>query len=158
MKKYQFTADLKQYPKMDATYVEIPLNVEETFGTRGHVKVKATIDGALYRGSIANMGMGCHILGVTQAIRKEIGKSAGDRVKISLEQDFEERIIEVPEDLQRLLRKNTKAKSFFENLSYTNRKEFVVWIESAKKLETRTARLKSTIEKLSRGMKNPSQK
>jgi hypothetical protein len=158
MKKHRFTAELKQYREMDATFVEIPLNVEDVFGTRGRVKVKATIDGASYRGSIANMGGGCHILGVTQAIRKAIGKSIGQKVDITLEQDTEERVIELPDELRRLFQKNPKAATFFETLSYTNRKEYVQWIVSAKKPETRAVRVNSTIEKLSEGLKNPSQK
>jgi hypothetical protein len=158
MKKIEFSAKLEKHPNIDATFVKFPFDVFELFGTKGQVKVKATIDGALYRGSLANMGMGCHILGVTQVIRKQIGKSAGDSVKVVLEKDLEERIIEVPKDLALLLKKNKKASNYFDTLSYTNRKEYVVWIESAKKEETREARLKGTIEKLQKGLKNPTQK
>lgn len=72
--------------------------------------------------------------------------------------DVESRTIEAPLELQSLFAKNKKANAFFETLSFTNKKEYVVWINSAKKEETRQARLEATIEKLTVGKKNPSDK
>src|SRR5438045_1703112 len=51
--------------------------------------------------------------------------------------DREKRIVTPPKDLQKLLVKNAKARATFDELSFTNRKEFVVWIVEAKKPETR---------------------
>ena len=45
-----------------------------------------------------------------------------------------------------------------EPLSFSHRKEYVVWIVEAKKPETRAARLTKTVEMLARGKKNPSDK
>jgi hypothetical protein len=70
--------------------------------------------------------------------------------------DREKRIVTPPKDLQKLLVKNAKARATFDELSFTNRKEFVVWIVEAKKPETRAARVEKTIKKLSEGKKNPS--
>ena len=72
--------------------------------------------------------------------------------------DREKRIVTPPKDLQKLLAKNAKAKAAFEPLSFTHRKEYIVWIVDAKKPETRAARLEKTIEMLSKGQKNPSDK
>jgi uncharacterized protein YdeI (YjbR/CyaY-like superfamily) len=71
---------------------------------------------------------------------------------------LDERIVDIPQELQTTLEKHPKAKTFFETLSYTNRKEYSVWIRDAKKEETREKRLKETIAKLLKGMKNPTQK
>lgn len=70
----------------------------------------------------------------------------------------ETRNITVPVEIERLFVTNKKAHTFFETLSYTNKKEYVVWITSAKREETRLARINSTIEKLTIGLKNPSAK
>ena len=56
------------------------------------------------------------------------------------------------------LAKNAKARATFDTLSFTHRKEYVVWIIEAKKAETRSARLGKTVEMLSKGKKNPSDK
>ena len=68
------------------------------------------------------------------------------------------RVVTPPKDLQKLLGKHAKARAAFDGLSFTNRKEYVVWILDAKKPETRDARLAKTLELLSKGKKNPSDK
>lgn len=140
---------------MNAAYIEFPYAVEEEFGTKGQVKVQATFDGHAYRGSLANMGQGCHCLGITQKIRAAIGKGPGDTIHVELQKDATPRIVIVPEDLATLLKKNEEAKTFFESLSYTHRKEYVHWIESAKKAETRERRLTKTIDMLANNVKHP---
>ena len=142
---------------MDGAYITIPFDVEKIYGTKGRLKVKATFEGHPYRGSLANMGTG-HILIVRKDIRAAIEKKAGDKIQVTLEPDTEPREVIVPEDLAGAFRKSAKAKSFFEKLSYTNKKEYAVWITSAKKPETRERRVQDTIKKLLKGMKNPSQK
>jgi hypothetical protein len=68
------------------------------------------------------------------------------------------RVVTAPRDLQKLLAKNAKARAIFDGLSFTHRKEYVVWILDAKKPETRDARLTKTVDMLARGKKNPSEK
>jgi hypothetical protein len=151
-----FTALLERISKdMDAAYVRVPLDVERVYGTKGQVKVQVTFDGHPYRGSLANMGQGCHVIGVTKDIRGAIGKTIGDKVSVTIRRDLAERIVEVPPMLLKLLNINPAAKAFFEGLSYTNRKEYAVWISSAKKPETTERRLSETIKKLIAGKKNP---
>jgi Bacteriocin-protection, YdeI or OmpD-Associated len=68
------------------------------------------------------------------------------------------RTLELPTDFQQLLSKRKKAGEFFQSLSFTNRKEYVVWLASAKKPETKQKRLKDAIEKLLSEKRNPSEK
>jgi len=143
---------------MDTAFIAIPFDVEEAYGTKGQVKVKALFDGYPYRGVLANMGTGSHILIVRKDIRSAIGKKVGDTVRVELMQDTEERTIEIPLDLLTALTKSPKAKTFFDSLSFTNKKEYATWISGAKKEETKQKRLKETISKLLKGMKNPSAK
>ena len=72
--------------------------------------------------------------------------------------DFETRTMTPPAELQTMFAKNKKANAFFETLSFTNKKEYIVWINSAKKEETKLARVGATIEKLVTGKRNPSDK
>jgi hypothetical protein len=157
VKKFQAVIENND-PKMDTGFVSIPFDVEEVYGRRGMVKVKATFDGHPYRGVLAKMGTGCHVIGLRKDIRAAINKKTGDKVVVTLELDTDERTIEIPDDLQKMFSHHKKAKTFYDTLSYTNRKEYVVWITSAKKIETREQRLGETIKKLNAGLKNPSQK
>lgn len=142
-------AVIEKYGDMDAGFVAFPYSVQEVFGVKGQVKIKALLDGKVeYRGSLAKMNTDCHLLGMTKVIRQQLGKSFGDTVDVELVQDTEARVVELPTDVAELFEKHPVARSFYETLSYTNRKEYIYWIESAKKEETRAKRLVSMIDKL----------
>jgi hypothetical protein len=155
MKEYIFEAKILKHKDMDATYVEFPFDVQKEFGTKGGVKIRAEFEGHPYRGSLTKMSGGCHLLGLPKHIRAAIGKKAGDTICIKLIKDEEPREIAPPPDLAQALLHSREARSFFESLSYTNRKEYVLWIESAKKDETRRDRVKKSIELLKMKMKHP---
>lgn len=148
VKVYEFDGAIKEHGSIDAAYIEFPYDVEQEFNTKGQIKVKVTFDGYEYRGSLAKMGLDCHILGITQKIRQAIDKSFGDMVHVILMQDEEVRTIDIPEDFQKELEKSSEAKDFFDTLSYTNRKKYVEWVISAKKAETRERRLMDSIAML----------
>jgi hypothetical protein len=131
-------------------FVRVPFDIEKVFG-RKRVAVNATIDGAPYRGSLMRMGTPYPILGIVKDIRATIGKDIGDAVTITVEEDAEPRVIAVPPDLKRALASAPKARAFFDALSYTHRKEYVRWIESAKRDETRADRLEKTVAMLLAG-------
>ena len=99
------------------------------------------------------MGSEHHILGVLKDIREQIGKTFGEEVTVTVEPDTEPRLIEIPKDLMKELKKDKEAKALFDKLSYTHRKEYVRWVEEAKKEETRQNRIVKTIEMLKKGKK-----
>ena len=65
------------------------------------------------------------------------------------------RIFTVSEDVQKTLGKQKKIKDYFDSLPYSHKKEYVVWIEGAKKPETRAGRLVKRMEMLAKKGKNP---
>ncbi|MBW6491549.1 MAG: YdeI/OmpD-associated family protein [Lentimicrobium sp.] len=158
MKEYKFQADIIKHETLDAAYIEFPFDVKKEFGKKGQVKVKAIIDGCEYRGSLAKMGYHCHIIGLNKKVREAIDKKAGDRVDVIITEDKDERTVELPADLNLAFSENYFAAQQFNKLSFSNRKEYVTWIVSAKKQETREARLKKSIQMLVAGKKNPSDK
>ncbi|HLP96123.1 MAG TPA: YdeI/OmpD-associated family protein [Saprospiraceae bacterium] len=143
-----FDAVLKAVEGNQAMSVDFPFDVFELYGVRGQVKVKVTYDGVLYRGSMVKMGGDCHWLLVRKDIRKIIGKNPGDTVHVTVQRDTEERIVEAPEELKTLFEQHPEAKAYYDTLSYTHRKEYVQWINEAKRPETRQNRLLKTIEML----------
>jgi hypothetical protein len=69
--------------------------------------------------------------------------------------DPQRKSVTLPDDLKLLLGKSKKAASFFDSLSFTNKKEYIEWIVTAKRPETRSERVKGTIERLEKSWKNP---
>ena len=63
--------------------------------------------------------------------------------------------VQLPEDFAIALKKNKKEEAFFNTLSFTNRKEWVEWIVTAKREETRKQRLRASVERLGKQWKNP---
>ena len=61
--------------------------------------------------------------------------------------------VEVPVELAEALRKNRKAKTFFDQLDKTNRYSFCWRVHTARKVETRVARARKFVEMLARGEK-----
>lgn len=69
--------------------------------------------------------------------------------------DAQKKIIYLPDDFAAALKKAKRQEAFFNSLSFTNRKEYVEWIVTAKREETRTTRVKESIERLQKEWKNP---
>jgi len=64
----------------------------------------------------------------------------------------------VPEDLAAAFKQHQQARTVYEALAYSHRKEYVLWIVGAKREETRKERVRKTIDMLERGRKNPADK
>lgn len=150
-KKHTFTAVI-QNAGGGGAFVEVPFDVEQEFGSK-KPKVKALIEGVPYRGTLVRMGTDCHLLLVLKSIREQVGKTFGDEIKVTVEPDTEERVIEVPSELKKAFKVEKEAKAFFDKLSYTHKREYVMWINEAKKDETRQNRIVKTIDMLKKGKK-----
>lgn len=153
MKSYKFKARIEAASGGGAC-VFFPYDVEEEFGTKGRVPVKATFDGVPYSGSMVKYGAPQHMLGILKSIREHLGKGPGDTIDVTIEKDESERTVEVPQAFERLLKKE-KVWSAFDKLSYSHKKEYIRWISGAKREETRAARLAKSVEMLRSGVKTP---
>lgn len=131
--------------------VEIPFSVRDVYGTGGQVRVRATFDGHEYRGSIAPMGGGVHILGLRKDIRAAIGKGIGDEVEVTVARDTAPRTVDVPEELVTALDQTPDAAQRFNAMSYTHRREFAEWVAGGKKQETRDRRAARAVEMIVEG-------
>ena len=133
-----------------ATGIEVPEDVVAALGSGSRPAVTVTVGGHSYRTTVARMG-GRFLVPLSAENRIAAGVAAGDQVDVDIEPDTAPREVEVPADLADALAKDDAARATFDGLSFTHRKEWVRWVEEAKKPETRATRLAKTVESLHDG-------
>lgn len=148
---HTFTAII-QAGRGGGAFAEVPFDVEEVFGDK-RPQVKVTMCGESFVWRLIKMGGPHHIVGVPKGIRTTAGKDIGDSIEITVVADDTPREVVVPPDLEAALVPEPVAREFFDALSYTHRKEYVRWIESAKREETRVRRVEKAVEMLKAGKK-----
>lgn len=133
-----------------ATGVYVPAQVVAALASGKRPPVRVTIGGHTYRTTVASMG-GQYVVPLSAENRQAAGVAAGDEVEVGIELDAETRELALPTELDQALQSDPRARAFFGELSYTHRKEWVRWIEEAKKSETRALRLERTLAALREG-------
>ena len=133
-----------------ATGIGVPDEVVAALDAGRRPAVQVTVGGHSYRTTIAPMD-GRFFVPLSVDNRAAAGIAAGDAVEVDIAVDTASREVDVPGDLAQALSSDTLAKTSFDALSYTHRKEWVRWIEDARKPETRSSRLANTIASLRAG-------
>lgn len=139
--KVTFTGIILDAGSSGGAYLEFPFNTQEIFGTNNRIPVRINFNGEPYRGSLVRMGTDCHIVPILKSIREKLGKEIGDSVDVEVFLDEEPRLVDVPQDVQMALEENPKAKEKFSSLSFSHQREYILWINDAKKEETRMRRI-----------------
>ncbi len=116
--------------------------------------VRATINGYSWRTTVTRM-RGEFLLGLNREVREAAGVQAGDTVDVGIALDSEPREADIPDALASALARDEAARSGFESLSFTHRKEYARRISEAKRDETRERRIQQALERL-RESKPPS--
>jgi len=133
-----------------ATGIVVPNEVIAALGTSKRPPVAVTVNGHTYRTTAARMG-GRYLVPLSAEHREATGVAAGDRIVVDVEPDTVPREVELPADLAEAM--DEAARAAYDGLSYSHRKEWVRWVEEAKKPETRTARIEKTVTGLHEGRK-----
>jgi mutator protein MutT len=133
-----------------ATGIEVPEAVIDGLGAGKRPPVTVTINGYRYRTTAVRMG-GRYLVPLSAENRAGAGVAAGDEVEVEIALDEAPREVELPSDLDAAL--DAEARAAYDKLSFTHRKEWVRWVEEAKKPETRAARVAKTVEGLRAGRK-----
>jgi len=143
-KKYQ----LHRYPgKGGWIYAVIEEIAPDKRMKFGWVQVSGTIDGfELKRYKLMPMGNGKLFLPVRAEIRRAIGKSEGDMIRVILYADNSP--IEIPQEFLLCLEDEPAAKQFFFILTESEQQFYIKWIYEAKQEITKTKRIVASIGKL----------
>ena len=110
----------------------------------------ATINGETWRSSVVRM-RGEYMIGLSKAVRQQVGAEAGDSVEVTITLDTAERVVDVPTELASALAGDAEASAAYERLAFTHRKEFARWVAEGKKEDTRLRRAAQALEMLHAG-------
>src|SRR5262245_56975759 len=102
--------------------VRVPLEVAAFCGKRARPPVKGEINGFPFRTSLFPTRDGSHFLLVNKHMQKGGHASIGTIALVKLEPDTEERTVEIPVELKRLLAGEPGLLRWFEKLNYSTRK------------------------------------
>ncbi|HTR65904.1 MAG TPA: YdeI/OmpD-associated family protein [Terriglobales bacterium] len=152
MPQHKFKVKLIGQSGSEVAALKPPFDVVEAFQRKGRVPVKGTINGFAFRSSLMNMGDG-HMMVVNAAMRAGAKCKGGDTVSVVMELDEDERTVEVPAYLKKIIASDPKAKEFWPRLSFTHQKEYVREIEGAKRPETREKRITAMMEAVRKGQR-----
>lgn len=144
----RFTVELERVGKT-GTMFRVPFDLEEAFG-RARPPVLVTIRGHVWRTTPGVYDGVGHIV-VNRSVKAATGVDAGESVEVAMELDTAPRTVTVPGDLAEALAGDEAAREAFERLSFTHRREYVEWIEEAKRPETRSRRVAETVERARQG-------
>lgn len=146
------TCRLEKMPgKGGWTYIRIDNIPDEKRDKGGHVRVKGSIDKVpikAYR--LMPMGKGKLLLPVKSEWRKQMGKEAGDFVKLVLYADPQPQ--DLPEELKLCLQEEPQAYKIFMSFTEGERNGYINWINAAKREQTKADRIAKTIERTLLGL------
>jgi hypothetical protein len=128
------------------TYIKIPFNPNEVWGDKLHHYVSGLVNGCVIRGSVGSDGTD-YFLPLGAVWRRDCHLDAGASVEVVLSPEGPQ-AEQLPPDVAEALAAEPQAKAFFEGLATFYRKNFIRWIESARRPETRLARIEETIRLL----------
>ena len=135
------------------TFLVLPKAASAKLPTRAMTTVEGSFDGAHFKATLEPDGNGSHWLKVPKTLREAAGAEAGDTVALEIAPSDEQLEPSVPADLRKSLAGNPAAKATWDATTTVARRDWVAWMTSGKKAETRDKRLRATIDMLEQGKK-----
>src|SRR5690242_4276629 len=133
-----------------ATGIPVPDEVIAALGSSKRPPVTVTVNGHRYRTTAVRMG-GRFLVPLSAEHREAAGVAAGQRITVEIENDTAAREVALPDDLAAAM--DDATRTTYDELAYTHRKEWVRWVEEAKRPETRATRIAKTVDALREGKK-----
>ncbi len=127
----------------------LPFDPDEVWGQRERHHLNGQIQGVVFRGPVQG-AKGAYFLSLGPVWLRDSGFSLGQEVEVSLDAEGPQ-LERMAEDIAAALAANPKARSFFEALPTFYRKNYMRWLEGAKRPETRAVRIRELLELLAAG-------
>ncbi len=138
------------------TFLNLPKEASAKLRSRGRVAVEGTINGSDFQATLDPDGKGGHWLKVERKLREAAGAATGDVVTLEIAPMEEEPEPMVPADLRKALASApAKAREAWSDITPAARRDFIHWIVSGKRAETRVLRIDKACDMLAKGKRRP---
>ena len=133
------------------TFVVLPAAASKQLPTRSMVTVDGTLEGQHFHVTLEPDGQGSHWFKVEKKLSEAAGVATGDTVAFEMTPVEKEPEPKVPADLKLALAANAPAKATWADIAPVARRDWIHWITSGKKAETRVKRIDTALDKLACG-------
>lgn len=137
-------------------FVRLPKDASSQLPSRGQVSIDGTFNGSAFQATLEPDGQGGHWLKIDEKLRKAAEAKVGDEVTLEIAPMSEEPEPQVPADLKKALTAAPmKAREAWMDITPAARRDFIHWITSGKKAETRVKRIATACDMLAKGKRRP---
>src|SRR5687767_13198130 len=133
------------------TVLALPGTASAKLPSRGINMVEGTINGFPFRAALEPSGKGSHWLKVNKAMQDAAGADAGDTVTVEITRVGEEPELRVPMELRKALAAVPRARALWADITPMARRDWILWISSARQPETRARRIVTACDMLACG-------
>jgi hypothetical protein len=134
-------------------FLVLPAKASARLPTRNMVSIEGALDGHPFKATLEPDGKGSHWLKVPRKLREAAGAEAGDSVAVEITPAAKEPEPRVPADLRNALKANHAAQATWDATTPIARRDWIAWMTSGKKADTRGKRLAAAIDMLEHGKK-----
>ena len=158
--KIQFTATLLAPRRSTGkpvtwTFLRLPAEASAKLPSRSQTSVSGTLNASPFQATLDPDGQGGDWLKVTRALREAAGVEPGAIVTLEIAPMAEEPEPKVPADFRKALAAAPKAKTIWLDITPVARRDWIMWITSAKRAETRELRIEKACDMLTNGKRRP---
>ena len=126
----------------------IPFDAAAVWGSRGQLRVKGEINGFPFRTSLFPDGSGGHFLLVNKKMLAGGNTGPGLSARFRLEHDTAERVIAMPEELERAMAEAKPVRRWFDQLNPSARRDLCRYVLGVKSAEARVRRAEEVVERM----------
>ncbi|MCI0356977.1 MAG: YdeI/OmpD-associated family protein [Planctomycetaceae bacterium] len=137
------------------TLLTLPKSASAKLPSPDRAMVEGTINGFPFRAALEPNGNAGHWLRVNKALQDAAGADVGDTVSVEMTRVGEEPELRVPRDLRKALEAAPLARALWAQITPMARRDWILWISSAKQEETRERRIENACDMLASGKRRP---
>ncbi len=135
----------------DWSFLLLPAATSARLPSRGMVSVEGRFAGQPFQATLSPDGQGGHWLRVEADLREAAGVANGDTVALAFAPMAQEPEPAVPADLAAALDAHPAARATWDDITAVARRDWIHWIGSGKKAETRVKRIDTACDMLAAG-------